>query len=95
MANNRPVEPDQEIEPAQENENCVETRGLPYPEMNFSNVAVEQSVTESNTAAIPKIINHSSGRKEFRDVYVHFHEGTQACICQENDFIYQLHGQSI
>ena len=27
---------------------------------------------------------------EFRDVYVDFHEWTQACIFQENDFIYPL-----
>ena len=38
MANVKPVEPDQEIEPDQENVNFEEARGLPNPEMNYSNV---------------------------------------------------------
>ena len=61
MVNNRPVEPDQRLEPAQENVNFEEARGLPNTEMNFSNVMVGQSVTWNNTGAIPKIINRSAG----------------------------------
>ena len=60
MVNIKPVEPDQEIELAQENVNFEKARGLPNPEMNFSNVIVGQSVTQRSTGAIPKIINRSA-----------------------------------
>ena len=62
MANNRPVEQAQEIEPTEENVNFEEARGLPNPEMNLSNMSVGQSVTQISTGAITEITNRSAGR---------------------------------
>ena len=61
MANIRTVEPDQEIEPAQEHFNFEEARGLQNPKINFSSVPMGHSVTQSNKGAIPEIIYHSVG----------------------------------
>ena len=62
MANSGPVEREQEIATAQENVNFKETRGLPNPEVNFSNVIVGRPLTQSSTGAIHIIIKHSAGR---------------------------------
>ena len=45
MGNNRLTGPPQEIEPAQENLDFEEARGLPTSKINLSNVSVRQSIT--------------------------------------------------
>ena len=62
MLKNRPVEPDQKIELAQENVNFEEARGLTKHEVNFNNVTIWQLVTQSNKGATPKTINPFTGR---------------------------------
>ena len=53
---------DRQLEPEQENFNLEEARGFPNPEINFVSLPTGQSVTQSSTEAIPKIINRSVGR---------------------------------
>ena len=50
-----------QIETEQENLDLEEARGLTNPEMNSVGSPTGQSVTQSSTGAIPKIINRSAG----------------------------------
>ena len=60
-----------QIEPEQENLYLEEARELPNPEINLVGLPTGQSVTQSSTGAIPKIINHSAGRgRGFRQTNV-------------------------
>ena len=62
---------DRQVEPEQENLNLEEARGHPNPEINFVSLPTGQSVTQSSTGAIPKIINRSAGRgRGFRQTNV-------------------------
>ena len=62
MINNKRVEKTQKMEPDHENLNFEEVRGPLNPEITFSNARVGQSITQSSTGEIPKIINRSAGR---------------------------------
>ena len=71
MANSKQVQPNKEMEPNQEHLNFEEEIGLLNPEVNLVSLPTGQSITQSSTGAIPRIINRSAGRgRGFRQTNV-------------------------
>ena len=62
MANSKQAQLYKEMEANQEHLNLEEAIGLPNPEVNLVSLPTGQSITQSSTGAISRIINRSAGR---------------------------------
>ena len=85
MANSKQAKPNKEMEPNQEHLNFEEAIGLPNPEVNLVSLPTGQSITQSSTGAIPRIINCSAGRgRGFRQTNVETSQNRKTALNTPN-----------